>query len=149
MRLIFQKRAKGFYSRLICWWTGGEYFHVGMLFQQSVVIEANSEHGVTSFALEYLLDPDYWTIIDIPLTENQDQKVRAFLFREMGCKYDWFGLIMAQILGIARESKTKWFCSELAVSTLQQVGLLDCGKPCNYSPNKLYKWASTYRQHLT
>ncbi len=149
MQLIFRKRPQGVFSSLLCWWTGGEYFHVGLLFEHGTVIECNPDMGVISFALGRLLDPDRWSTINIPLTEYQTESVKSFLFREIGCDYDWFGLLMVQTFGFGRESKTKWFCSELAVATLQRAGLLDCGKPCHYSPNRLYKWATTYRTRLT
>jgi uncharacterized protein YycO len=149
MQLIFQKRPHNIFERLICLWTGGPYFHVGMLFEHGNVIEANDQQGVTQFALGRLLDPDRWTTVDIPLTDAQLEEVKSFLLGEMGSGYDWFGLWMAQVLGISRENKTKWFCSELAVATLKKIGLLEGAKPCRYSPNKLYKWASKYRQGLT
>lgn len=145
MQLIFQKRARGIYSRLICWWTGGEHYHVGMLFDGHVVIESNSEQGVVTFTLGQKLDLSRWDVIDMPLTEDQTEAVKSFLFREIDCRYDWAGLIMAQIFGFSRESKTKWFCSELAVATLQQAGLLQGARPCNWSPNRLYKWVTSYR----
>ncbi len=149
MQLIFRKRPRSAYACLICWWTGGDYFHVGMLFDHGTVIEANSEQGVTSFVLGRMLDHERWTAVTIPLTDDQNEAVKSFLFREVGSGYDWLGLAMAQIFGISRESKTKWFCSELAVATLQKAGLLDGARPCHYSPNKLYKWATTYRQRVT
>jgi hypothetical protein len=138
MRLMFQKRPQKLWGRLICWWTGGPYFHVGIAFADNLYFEAIAGAGVRVGVVESF-DPKHWDAVEVPLTDADTMAMQHWLASELGCGYDWLGLWLAQVLGINRESRTKWFCSELAVAALQKVGKFYGVRPCAISPNALAK----------
>jgi len=143
MKILFQKKSETIIDRLICWWTRGPYFHCSVLFSDNtvlhgdnVLIEATRGFGVRTFILENY-DPDHWDAIDVPMSDSEEAEVKEWAVKEIGCKYDWSGLIWSQVFRIPREHPDKWFCSEFAVAALQQAARLPGVKPCSVSPNGL------------
>jgi uncharacterized protein YycO len=138
MRIAFQRRPHSLWEKLICWWTGGPYYHCAMWFSDGILFESLSGTGVR-MAVVNELDPKIWTTIIIPTTLEQESQIQSWAAGELGCKYDWLGIIMAQVFHIPRASRNKWFCSEFTVEALHQIGILKGRKPCTVSPNKLFK----------
>jgi uncharacterized protein YycO len=138
MKLIFQRRPHSLFERAICWWTGGPYFHVAMVFHDNILIESLAGFGVRMAVVENI-DPARWTTVEVPTTVEEEAIIQKWAVSEVGCKYDWLGIFMAQFLGIPRASRNKWFCSELVMDALHQIGRWLPYKPCTVSPNKLYK----------
>ena len=136
MKILFQKKPDTIFGKLICWWTRGPYYHCSVLFSDNILVEATQGFGVRMFIFEYY-DPDHWDAIDIPMTKEEESEIQTWAIKEIGCKYDWAGLIWSQIFRIPREHPDKWFCSEFAVAALQQVARLSGIKPCSVSPNGL------------
>ena len=85
------------------------------------------------------LDPKYWDTIEIKMSKEQEEIIKKWCETELDCKYDWAGIFLSQFIPLGIQSKTKWFCSEICVAALQQVGMLDGIKPYRVSPNKLSK----------
>lgn len=138
MKIFFQKKPDALYERLICWWTRGPYYHCSLVFGDNIMIEAAPLHGVR-MVIQGSYDPDFWDVFEIPMSASEEEKIKAWAVKEVGCKYDWSGLFWAQILHIPRSHPDKWFCSEFCVEALQQIGKLSGIKPCTISPNDLAK----------
>lgn len=146
MQLAFHKRPKTFWSWLICLWTGGPYYHVALVFKNiGDPMHDSVYEAAPGFGTRVLITGRYdrfddreWTLVTLSLSPEEEGLMQSFLAGELGCPYDWFGLAMSQVLHLAWASKTKWFCSELAVAALQKATMLLGVRPCFVSPNKLY-----------
>lgn len=142
MIFAFKKRPDTIWGKVICWWTGGPYFHVGAWFRDGTWFEADTPGGVATFLVTYL-DPKHWDCFEVVLSENEEAIIREWFAGELGCGYDYLGLCLAQVFGINWRSKTKWFCSELMVEGLQQLCRFVGFTPCRISPNKFAKMVQT------
>lgn len=136
MKILFAKKPNSLYERLVCWWTHGPYYHCSMVFSDSVMFEALPSFGVRMVVLESY-DPALWDAVEIPMSPIEEAEVEQWAAKEVGCKYDWAGLIWSQILHIPRSHPDKWFCSEFIVDALQQIARFPGVKPCTVSPNSL------------
>jgi hypothetical protein len=152
MYLAFRKRPTTPWNKLICWWTKGPYYHVAIGFKNpndpkyDTIYEATPTGGTRVVMASYLNDGDAtsyhdasWDIVPIPATKAEEEIAQAFLSSELGRKYDWFGLSMANVIGCAWENANKWFCSEWAVATLQKMNRLIGVRGCSTDPNELFR----------
>ena len=74
------------------------------------------------------------------VTSEEEAAIRAFIQAEVGCPYDWWGIVFAQFLPWQRESPTAWFCSELVVAALKtQLPGMFPHKPCEYDPQSVLR----------
>ena len=139
MKVAFQKNDHSFFAGLIRWWTRSPYSHCELLFDDGVMFSSHiAQHG-TRFWTPGILSANVWDVYHIPTTLEEDIRVRAFCGSELGCSYDWIGILFSQFIRLQREHPRKWFCSEICAAALQKVGLLTGAKPCTFSPGKLHK----------
>lgn len=82
------------------------------------------------------INPADWFVIDLPVTPEEEAKVRVFFETdEAGCKYDWRGIIFCQVFRWGWHSSTRWFCSEACLAALQRIyPALDGIKPWYVDP---------------
>lgn len=140
MRFAFAKNGQSLVPKLIAFWTRGPYFHVEAIFSDNTSFGALPVGSMkTEYQKDKVYDPKYWDFVDIPCTLEQEIELRKWCDTEVGCKYDWYGIIFSQVLGMRREHPTQWFCSEICVAMLQKLGYFMSKTPCTISPNKLYK----------
>jgi hypothetical protein len=138
MRLIFQKNVPSIFARLIRLWTWSPYCHVELLFNDGVIYSAHQTQG-TRFSRVPPEFEKYWDVLEIPMSADEEQQLRTFCTAESGCLYDWIGLVLSQVLFLRREHPHRWFCSEICVAALQQIGMLTGHKACTYSPGGLFR----------
>ncbi len=138
MKIVFQKKATGLFDVLIRWWTKSPYSHCELLFD-----DGNSYSSMAGVGTRFIkfepYNAAYWDVLDLPTSKDEDIVMHEFCIFELGCKYDWYGILASQIIKAARSSKTKWFCSEICTATLQRVGYFEGSVPSTFSPGKLYK----------
>ncbi len=124
MRIILCK-GNGRVSRLIRWFTRGEYSHAALLFSDNVVIEAHAQHGVQHLYLStwMVLNPQAGAdIYELDLTPEQEAVVRAYAMVQVGKPYDWIGdLHFVTRQDYEQQPDDKWFCSELVFESIGQV----------------------------
>lgn len=138
MLVIFRRRAPGFFSWLIRLWTRSEFSHCEVVFGESTMISAVEGIGVRCVIALGDFDPKTWEVVPVPLP-YYEHKAYAWAISELGCKYDWYGIMFCQVFKWGRHHKDRWFCSEFCTAVLQEVGLLPGVKPYQQSPGKLYK----------
>ena len=142
MRIAFLKRSPSLFAVLIRFWTGSHYTHAEMVLGDTSYI-ADTKLG-TIKAENKPYPEGAWEFIDLASTSEQDVQCRTFLESELGCGYDWVGIVMTQVLGTGRQSKDKWFCSEECTAALQHSGFRLGGlSPHKVSPGKLFKYLKT------
>jgi len=142
MRIAFLKRPRSFFAILIRVWTRSNHVHAEMVLGTTSYI---ADDVLGTIKVENKDYPDWaWDFIEIVATPEQEAKCKAFLEAELGCGYDWVGIVMTQILGTGRQSKDKWFCSEECAAALQHAGFRLGGMtPHKVSPGKLYDYLQT------
>lgn len=62
--------------------------------------------------------PADWVVLPLPDTINED-RARALLMGELGARYDWLGIALAQTLPWNRQNPKRWFCSEIVAAALK------------------------------
>lgn len=137
LQLAFYKARKG---GLLDWvidtFTGGKgYSHVQFLFSDGKSFVCSPRIGGCRFeTTEYKADE--WDMITVPLTDQEEETVREFCEQQDGKKYDWFGALGIPMPDFFHQNKKKWFCTEVVITSFQQVRMMVPLKPWKYSPNK-------------
>lgn len=80
------------------------------------------------------LDSGHWQIVPVQFDLAVD--VWPFWYGQLDKRYDWFGILFSQFLNWRRNSKNRWFCSEIIAHAM---GLPN---PASYSPGDL--WAMVH-----
>lgn len=139
IQVAFRKKASSFYSRFIRLWTWGDYSHSELVFPDGRAFSSDEADGGTKWRTRPM-PPSEWDFLKVPCTVEQVQELVSFCNREDGCKYDKIGIGFSFLpIPVGWQSEDKWFCSEICVAALQQIGFL-CGyTPARISPNALYK----------
>lgn len=77
-----------------------------------------------------------WSIYRIPALGGRIAELERWCAGEQGSGYDVWGVLNFVFPGM-KPDPVKWFCSELVVAALQQVGLFADERPDRVSPNRL------------
>lgn len=127
----------GFYPSdvVIRLWTLGLYSHCEFLIDD--VMYGAKQHEGTRAITRHTVDTRWWDYLDVPMSSAEKERLKAWCISELGCDYDWRGLVLSQVIGLRREDPEKWFCSEYCTAGLQHIGRLPGVKPCCVSPNRL------------
>lgn len=134
MNILF-KSSFGLYACLIRLATLGRYTHCAVEID-GVVYQAKIFKGV--YKSEYIAS-EWDNEVQLFVNKEDTKKCVKFLESELGCGYDWLGVIKFVIPWI-KASKSRWFCSELVVAALQKVKKLDKKiVACRCSPSKVYE----------
>lgn len=111
-------------SRAIRWQTRGEYSHAAIVLPCGSVIEAWPGGVQENPCLGKAHTPGTRVdLFDVPgLTGAMVHEVERFLRSEIGCGYDYLGVLrfVSRRRGAHDE---KWFCSELVFEALRRVGI--------------------------
>lgn len=136
MKVAFLK-GTGFVDKLIKFWTMSRYSHCELVFSDGTWF-GNALDGEMKTGFKTRdANPAYWDFIELPTSEADEIKIKAFCEDEKNCKYDWTGIFLSQFIPLGIQSKTKWFCSEICTAALQEIGMLKGIKPYRVSPGKL------------
>jgi hypothetical protein len=131
-------RGEGFFAWLVRVWTWSNYCHCELRFSDGVFFGSTlNDSWKTAFHGydEKWAASKAWMFVDVPVTPEQEASIRAWCAKESDCSYDWFGLILSQVMCWNRQDPNKWFCSEVVAAALQQVGLLPPKPPAvRYAP---------------
>lgn len=139
LRVAFRKRAPGFASGFIRFWTGGRFSHVELVFSDGVCFSSSATDGGTRFR-ELDLNPEEWEFVPVQLSPDVEARVREFCKAEEGCRYDWRGIGFSFLpIPIGWQHAEKWFCSEVCTAALQVAGYLRGYTPASLSPNGMHK----------
>jgi|SRR6185369_2368035 len=127
----------GLFDALIRKVTKGPYSHCELVFPDGWCYSASIQDGGTRFK-KVAFDEGKWDFIELEFTREQMRKSEAFCLDERKCGYDYPGVFRFLVPAI-RESKNRWFCSEIVCAALQEGGLLWGGvKPWQVHPSGLH-----------
>lgn len=136
MKIAFKKKPRSIAAYLICFWTRSKHYHSELIFDDGRSFSAIAEKNKTMFR-NISFPEDSWDIFDLNLTEQETLAIERFCLEEDNCGYDWTGIFMTQILPFSWQSKTRWFCSELCLAALQEIGWFENLLPYEYAPNEV------------
>lgn len=133
--VIFWIGPEGWFGTTIRAITGHGITHCELLFPDGVSYTAYPNDGVVAKKRD-LSDPNW---LHTALPDHRATLARDFCIQELGCPYDWKGILGSQLFKANKESPTKWFCSELCVAALQHAGLIPLSvAPATIAPHQLY-----------
>jgi hypothetical protein len=139
IKVAFRKKGGSWFSWLIRAYTGGPLSHSEILFPDGRSFSSDESDGGTKWRTRDMTATE-WDFLTVPCTEEQVQRVVEFCNGEDGCEYDKTGIAFSFLpIALGYQSSSRWFCSEICVAALQQVGFMTGYTPSRISPNKLYK----------
>jgi len=142
VKLAFYKGPGDLFDKGIRLWTWGTYSHVEVMIDD---VAFSSFPGVgTRYLLYPYFKPQDWDYVEIPMDSVAQAHLHSWCMSEMHCDYDWAGVWLCQVLGLTRQSKTKWFCSEFCTQALRIAGLYKELTPHKMSPNGLYRYVTRH-----
>jgi hypothetical protein len=162
MKLAFYKAPGSWWDALIRWQTWGPYSHAELVFDNGEWFSSAPEDGGTRFKRycegfslgnpeDKKIQQRYgtirvetsseWDFVEVPARIGDEAKVYLWCESELNCPYDWAG-VLRFAFPFLKPSPNKWFCSEVCIAALQQIGLFTGIKPAYVSPNRLYRIAT-------
>ena len=134
------KGKVGLFSKLIKWWTKSDYSHVEIILREKWISSNSHLGGVTVRELGPL--KDNWDYVEVKVNGMRERPVNEFIESQSDKKYDWSGIVWAQVFHITRgERQNKWFCSEICSEILRRFEDKKIAqfKSADMSPQDLYK----------
>lgn len=120
-------------------------FSDGSSFSSRAGVSGDKRNGTSFAEIDY--NPDEWVAVPIPVDEVEESLVKAFCVRNAGESYDFTG-VAAFKCWMLHQDPEKWFCSEVCITALQEMGRFMHLIPHKISPNTLYLEASYAFPHI-
>jgi hypothetical protein len=137
MKIAFYKARYGDWSDyVIALFTMGPYSHVEFVFSDGMWFSASGRDGGVRY--KEIIPKPHWFYLDLPLAGEDEAKLRTWCDGEVGREYDWKE-VTRFVLPWLGSDDSRWFCSEIVMAGLQQVGFLKKYKKEDYAPNALYR----------
>lgn len=120
MRILFRKVKGGdFVDHIIGWFSGGKYSHVELVFSKILCFSSRPFSGTTFTTIDY--DNEHWEVFNLPMSAEKELAILQWCMKESHCKYDWLG-VLRFVFPFIKQSKKRWFCTEIVVTALQEAG---------------------------
>jgi hypothetical protein len=113
----------------------GGYSHVELVFSDGRFFSSSGEDGGVRFR-GVVPDASHWTMFELPVTAVEEAVLRAWCATEIGKKYDWTGVI--GFVFPTHCGQGRWFCSEICLTALQQIGLFPGIEAWHVMPNDFF-----------
>ena len=128
MQIIFYENSGNFFEKLIRFKTAtwkqrfnGSWkklpSHVELLFDSGTMFSASQYENRTRFRA-FNQNSTSWSRIDLNLDVVDEMKILNWCERHANKKYDYLG-VLGFVLPFIRDSKDKWFCSEVCFEALK------------------------------
>ena len=92
--------------------TQARWHHCGVI-RGDTVIESRMFKGVTLTDIDEFKARGKWAIIDIPMSEEQEDIAINFMLGETGSGYDYSGIFAVLFVRREWQNPRKWYCSEI------------------------------------
>lgn len=143
-----------FISKIIRYFDDGDFTHVGIALNDSIMIEAEYDKKVSVVNFNKELGEGKiksYEVIDLKLTKEQRETIYVHAMKFKGVRYDYLQIasfILNKIFGWkVFNSRDKFICSELVFEVLDESNVLkDLGIEyvgediAKYTPNELYRF---------
>lgn len=139
MYIVFYKDNFKWWSRLIKWWTKGKYSHCEF-YDGEKLIGISNEQRVRK--LKQPLNKDKWDIFKL----NKEIYIEKFYQKTQGKKYDWLGIILANIFNFKTHNPNKYTCSEWVAECIDSnLDILENKNYIQYTPALLCDVLKRYK----
>lgn len=138
-------------NRVAAYITGGSCSHVELRFPDGNSTGIYNEETVFMKNRSYS-NPQYIQY-EISVTPDQMHRMRCFANRQVGKGFNKWGMYRASLPFLWKKSNGHeedgtWFCSELALATLQTASICTAMEPGQFSPNTLFKMCKNGEQGM-
>jgi hypothetical protein len=136
MFIGFYKGPGDSVTKLITLLTMGPYSHCELFFSDGTCFSAS---GRSTPAVRFVAQPlrrDRWDLIELPFSPEQELHLYRFCARYIDLAFDWHG-IFKFICPWLKDRANRYYCSEICILALQNMGLLKGLNPY-ISPNELF-----------
>lgn len=158
MKLAFERRSfypwwtrAGSLDRIIGWWTQSPYCHVETVFDRLIPAHGLEGPGAMSFSATFeagvrfcllydLEDPKHWTLVDLPVTADQEGAAFAYAHSLVGRSYNALGLLRFAV-GPIKDPTNEDFCSQVSLLVCESIGLWTGTPAERVDPGFLYDLA--------
>lgn len=134
--IAFYKGEGKFVDRLIRWWTDGKYSHCELVFPDGQYFSADAWQNKVRYE-KVNANQENWDFAELDLTAKEELVVREWCDSQEGKKYDYLAILGCQVFRWDIQDKNRYFCSEMLVEALQQIGKLTNFKSCDIDPSEL------------
>jgi len=137
-------------DRLIGLWTRGPFSHVEIAFSDGspagyrTCFSSSPRDGGCRFKSIDLTDGK-WELVPLSACMTDELKVGDWCKAQAGKGYDWPGIFGFVCWPFVRQDPRRWYCSEVCVAALQQIGMFPGVSAWRVSPNRLYKMVTEKR----
>ena len=146
IKIAFYKGRGDWKNKIIRWWTKSPYSHAEMVLPDGVTwLSISPLLSSTVAAREKAAhNADNWDFLEIGIDKEQYRVILDFFEETEGCRYDWIGMIMSQLLPFNIKRKNKWYCSEWIAYALRIAGVINWRvikiyDRCDLSPGVLHQ----------
>lgn len=129
--------GRGAGSQAIAWFSSGHFSHVDLVLPDGRLLGARSDNadGIKGVAIRRA-DYEVWhkrVVFAIPCSDTQEATVHDFARAQIGKPYDHTA-ILGFVMGRDWRKPDSWFCSELAMASLEAAGII---APLYLAANKI------------
>lgn len=148
IKIGFYKHKGDFIDKIIRKWTKGKYSHTEVILPDGSWISTSPRLGSL---VKRQVEPkdNHWDYFEIKINRDKYQNLKKYMEKNLGCGYDWTGIIMSQILDTSIQDGSRLFCSEFAVECLKVLGKSSfdlCSS--RYHPNRLFDNLVNYQKQV-
>ena len=153
VKVAFYKAKGNWQNRIVRWWTKSPYSHAELVMPDNYTWISISPllSATVSKRIKTDFDLDNWDFVSLELDDAQHEVIQDFYEETKGCRYDWVGMILSQLLSFNIKQKNKWYCSEWIAYALRISGIIDWKvikiyDQSDLSPKKLYEIITTQKE---
>ena len=146
IKVAFYRGKGGWVNKIIRWWTKSPYSHAELVMPDDETWIGISPFKTSKLAARTkpIIDDIEWDYIEIEINENQKTLIEEFFQETEGCRYDWVGMLLSQIMPYHIKCRGKWYCSEwiayaLRISNVVDWRLMKIYDRADLSPAVLYE----------
>ena len=120
IRVGFYKGKGTIFDRLIRWWCDGKYSHCELVIPNDTWFSADANTNRVRYTT-FSPNPNNWDYVEFDTTEREEMIIRAWADSKIGKGYDYLGLA-GFVLPFNTQNPNRYFCSEVCIEALQQIG---------------------------
>lgn len=153
IKIALYKRRKGFFNNAIYYWQSllrkarkyRQYTHVEVVVNGIWYTSSYNGDGIRKRMIDG--NNGHWDFHTIETTLEQDKLIAEWFNKRLERGYDWYGILLSQVLPLNIEHPKKWFCSEAVYASLVYAKVIPKGKQAQwYSPARLTQYIKTFKR---
>ena len=144
IKIAFYKGKGDWMNRLIRWWTKSPYSHAELVLPDGITWLSISPLLTSTVAAreKTTFSPGNWDFIELGINKEQYRIILDFFEETEGCRYDWIGMVLSQLMPCKIKHRERWYCSEwiayaLRIANVINWKIIKIYDRCDLSPGVL------------